>query len=1051
MDLNKAQGQWLIDRGLCQQNLVDWALQHVRVKPGSDLVEILITHGRITPEFGALARKSALGQIPLKVESNPQLTSPGSDSNLVASQSDFTETVGLHNKSDSLHFDLSTKRVGPYKLGEELGRGGMGVVYKATHTQLKRTVALKMLLAGPENSRALQRFEIEASSMARLKHPNIVEVFDVALGQDLAYMAMEFIEGSTLSEKLERGVTVEEALQIAEKLGRALHHAHRMNIIHRDMKPGNVLLRDNGEPALTDFGLAKALDENAGLSQTGTLQGTPAYMSPEQVEGKHARIDGRADIYSLGVTLFEMVMGRLPFEAPTVEQLIAKICVSEAPRAKGKNIPSSVSTIIERCLAKEAFDRYDTAEDFADDCRRVLENKPIEARPVGLFERAHLFRKRNSLLLALFAVLLSAASLIGFELYRQEKNRELEAARREASLLRDVKKSTRDSKAREEKRFEQMRELVNSIFFDVSDSLENIPGTGEAQRLLLMNGLNYLKSLDEEATEKPELQRDLAMAYVRVGRFQSKKKGNDFIDKFGAYKSYESALKILSAHKDEQNAEYQRALGFARYHLADLYYNEKKIKDAKRELEAGLAALRTVAIQSPKKIVSYTKLSAALHLKSMIEKDLGHVDNAFKILREAEQVLNQGEKYGKKDLDYYTSVGSNKILSSQYYELEKNLPAARTAMGEAVTLLKERIGEFENRATFVQNLKVLLREHARLALLTGDYELCRSQLIFLSGLSDNSYDVKKFLATRREIVGMIEEGERSMALRDFNKAVSIYRAALTKQKLAILQSLGRPDSFFALATLHRKIGETLIETTKSRRICAIQLNRAESILSMLIRDGNPVNRNWEVNYAFTLGNQFTLYANQKDTKKALAYLDRFRNYCLSKKFIEVNPRNLIIYGNNCQRLSTLLFDDGDKEKAYFWFNLSAKLYQNLSPTLRISDPNYPVLLGIIGCRLGQGYFEEGQNQRALECFLLGEMIYEQLIENFPSKEGYYNNYLLSCRLLALTYEKQGERLKALEKAKKEREIVKKLVDNFPSAEVSNLKKQIEERIKRFSQ
>lgn len=1050
MDLNKAQGQWLIDRGLCQQNLVDWALQHVRLKPGSDLVEILITHGRITPEFGALARKSALGPIPLKVESNPQHPSPGSDSNLVASQSDFTETVGLDNKSDRLHFDLSTKRVGPYKLGEELGRGGMGVVYKATHTQLKRTVALKMLLAGPENSRALQRFEIEASSMARLKHPNIVEVFDVALGQDLAYMAMEFIEGSTLSERLERGVTLEEALQIAEKLGRALHHAHRMNIIHRDMKPGNVLLRENGEPALTDFGLAKALDENVGLSQTGTLQGTPAYMSPEQVEGKHARIDGRADIYSLGVTLFEMVMGRLPFEAPTVEQLIAKICVSEAPRAKGKNIPSSVSTIIERCLAKEAFDRYDTAEDFADDCRRVLENKPIEARPVGLFERAHLFRKRNSLLLALFAALLCAASLIGFELYRQ-KNRELELARSEASLLLESKKSTQASKSREKKRSEQTRQLVNFTFFDVSDSLDHIPGTSEAQRLLLMNGLNYLKSLADETKEKPELQRDLALAYVRMGRFQRKKQDGEFVDKFGAYKSYENALKILNTHKDEQNAEYQRALGFTLYHIADLYYSEKKLKDAEREIDAGIVALRTVAIQLPRKVRSYTELASALHVKAMIEKDLGHVDKAFKILREAAQFLDQGEKYGENDLDYYNCLGSNKLIKSQFHEMDKNIPLALAAMGEAVDTFKKKASEFERRAVFVRNFKAILRERARLALRAGDYELSRSDLIYLGELSDNSYDVKKYRATRREVVGMIEEGERFVGLRDFKKAVSVFGSALTKQRRSVIQCFGQPDSYYALASLHRKLGETTLEMNSSKRLCAIQLNRAESIFSMLIRGVNPVNKNWEFNYAFTLGNQFSLYATRKNTKKALAYIERFRNFTLSRKFIQINPSNVIIYGNNCQRMSTLLYDEGKREKAYFWFEQSATLYRSLGPALRMSDPNYPVLLGILGCRMGQGFFDATQLEKARSCFLLSEEIYDQLIKNFPSKEGYYNNHLLSCRLLALIYEKQGQMTKALEKAKKEMTIVKTLEKNFPAAKVSKLKQRIQERIKRFSQ
>ncbi|MDF1667768.1 MAG: serine/threonine-protein kinase, partial [Planctomycetota bacterium] len=290
MDLNKAQGRWLIDRGRCQLDVVNWAFEQIKNQPGADLVDVLLSQGYISIEIGRRARSEAIGAPPPKSESSHQNQAADSNSSYVNSSSDFTATVGLDAaKSDSLQFDPVARKVGPYELGEELGRGGMGVVYKATHETLKRSVALKMLLAGPENSQALQRFEIEASAMARLRHPNIIKVFDVALGRELAYVAMEFVDGPTLKEKLEEGVTVTQALTIAEKMGRALHHAHCQNIIHRDMKPANVLLTKDDEPILTDFGLAKALDENTGLSQTGTLQGTPSYMSPEQVEGKSAR------------------------------------------------------------------------------------------------------------------------------------------------------------------------------------------------------------------------------------------------------------------------------------------------------------------------------------------------------------------------------------------------------------------------------------------------------------------------------------------------------------------------------------------------------------------------------------------------------------------------------------------------------------------------------------------------------------------------------------------------------------------------------------------
>jgi eukaryotic-like serine/threonine-protein kinase len=297
-------------------------------------------------------------------------------------------------------------KIGPYEIVKELGRGGMGIVFEAKHENLPRPVALKIIKVDKQEDKvALERFQLEAQAMNRLRHKNIVQVHDIVTAADHAYMTMTLVTGGALSERLEKEnnkrLPIQDAIRYCAKIARGLHHAHLHSIIHRDLKPANILLTKDDEPLITDFGLAKALDEKStGLSVTGQFMGTLAYMPPEQANGEHHLIDARSDIYSLGATLFEMLAGRAPFDGDSHVELLRKVLFKKAPAIRQFNpdVPADVETIISRCLAKHSLHRYPSAENLAEDCEAWLEGHEILAKPFGAKERWQIWKQQNPVL-----------------------------------------------------------------------------------------------------------------------------------------------------------------------------------------------------------------------------------------------------------------------------------------------------------------------------------------------------------------------------------------------------------------------------------------------------------------------------------------------------------------------------------------------------------------------------------------------------------------------------------------------------------------------------
>jgi hypothetical protein len=321
-----------------------------------------------------------------------------------------------------------------YAIEAVLGRGGMGVVYKARHLTLKRTVALKMVLAGGHaGPRELARFRVEAEAVARLQHPNIVQIHEVGVADGQPYCALEFVEGGSLAQKLAgKPLPPRQAALLVQALTRAMQLAHSRNVVHRDLKPANILLTADGTPKVTDFGLARQLDSDGGETQAGAVMGTPAYMAPEQASGRTHEAGPAADVYALGALLYQCLAGRPPFKGKTAVQTLDLVRTQEpeSPSRWQPQVPLDLATICLKCLRKEPERRYASAGELADELGRFLSGEPIEARPVGRLERAGKWVRRHKglsagLTAAVLALLAGAGVATWFAI--EEKDQRIEA------------------------------------------------------------------------------------------------------------------------------------------------------------------------------------------------------------------------------------------------------------------------------------------------------------------------------------------------------------------------------------------------------------------------------------------------------------------------------------------------------------------------------------------------------------------------------------------------------------------------------------------------
>jgi serine/threonine-protein kinase len=455
------------------------------------------------------------------------------------------EGPGLPNAAFSLEEGsepssrLSQVLVPGYEIVGELGRGGMGVVYKARQVGLNRWVALKMVLAAAHATQhQLNRFLTEAKAVADLQHPNIVQIYENGTHDGLPYFSLEFVGGGSLDAKVHRKAQPpREAAHMVETLAQAMQYAHEKGVIHRDLKPANILLTVDGIPKITDFGLAKRLSEDSGQTKAGTLMGTPNYMAPEQARGEVQNVGPLADIYTLGAILFELLTGRPPFQGSTVLDTVKQVTNDEPlpPSRLQPQVPRDLETICLKCLQKDMNKRYGSARLLADDLRRFLSDEPILARPISNWERLTRWCRRNPRVAALVGtvgllLIVVAAGSTAFayrisqemaETDRQKKIAEENAAR-ELKAREEADRSAEEAKKAQEIASQQAMFAVDTLYkvaTTVNAKLLTVPDTGAIRKELLDMVERGFDKISKDAANSGKADRTMGLTLQGMGRF----------------------------------------------------------------------------------------------------------------------------------------------------------------------------------------------------------------------------------------------------------------------------------------------------------------------------------------------------------------------------------------------------------------------------------------------------------------------------------------------------------------------------------------------------
>jgi tetratricopeptide (TPR) repeat protein len=444
-------------------------------------------------------------------------------------QVDLHQVLGSADESDGLGSaaarsagepDVGPEMDGPFvapgfRILGELGRGGMGTVYKAWQVSLKRVVALKVLRAvAYADAGAAARFQAEAEAAARFQHPNIVQVYEVGEYEGMGFLVLEYAAGGGLDRQLAETLQDPcESARLLETLARAMHFAHERGIIHRDLKPANVLLAEDGIPKIADFGLAKLLEREDSMTREGEILGTPSYMAPEQVRGATDEITPATDVYSLGAILYETLTGRPPFKGTTPLSTLEQVSNQE-PLSPGKlqrHLPRDLETICLKCLEKEPGRRYATAQELADDLDRFLHGRPILARPTPAWERlAKWCRRRPGGAAAVAALVLLSLLLLGGGFYYNLRLRQEMHAARKAEQEAAV-----DARAAFEQRNLALKTL-DQLIYDVQERLAQTPATRSLRRSLLDTAIRGLQDIERStAGGAPDISQ--AVAYEKLG------------------------------------------------------------------------------------------------------------------------------------------------------------------------------------------------------------------------------------------------------------------------------------------------------------------------------------------------------------------------------------------------------------------------------------------------------------------------------------------------------------------------------------------------------
>jgi serine/threonine protein kinase len=730
--------------------------------------------------------------------------------------------------------------IGDYELLEEIGRGGMSIVYKARHKSVPRIVALKMLRAGSEaDATQLRRFRSEAEAVAILDHPHIVPIYEVGEHQKQPYYCMKLVEGGTLADHLDKWrATPCQAAEVLAPVAAAIHFAHQRGILHRDLKPSNVLLArggylrsENGAPSerapvtgdsralaewtplVADFGLAKHVQVDSAVTQTGAILGTPSYMAPEQASGQKGLVTTTADVYGLGAILYECLTGQPPFRGDTVMEtlLLVREKEPERPRLLNPRVDADLETICLKCLEKEPARRYASAEAVADDLRRYLVGLPIHARPIRGVERLARFCRRKPTLAGLWLVLVLGLALTSWQWWRAEYHRgeateRLQKIEAQAIELRKSLEDVQKQKTLTEQYYTDAHQAVTQFYTHFSNrpELRSVPNLEPLRKDLMAEALRYFERFLKQRGNDPALKAELAETHLRVGDLL-----RDTDAKMRALESYRQALVLRQALADAEPSNRMRQSLLADVYIKlSLVHKQLGQYPAAEETQQQAVVLReTIAAQQPGSVEAQILLVSGLNNLAVIYRETLRPTESLQVLERALTLLDRLRREAPKDqraLYHLSTVWGN--IGILHHDGERP-DQAREAYEKALQASKERL---KHTKTTAQDQVDMGHFYLSLAHLHRNYQKpaeAASALEKALGLIKLAADDNPLMTSfQEELATTYKEMAHVKHLTDQRKEA----LALMDQARQIQEKVGK--LYPAATPLHRSLADTWFHT-----------------------------------------------------------------------------------------------------------------------------------------------------------------------------------------------------------------------------------------------